>query len=54
MRRLNIGAEVPLTKELVYEAVGLNVLRPTHLASAIRLETENGPIQAEGRRSVPI
>lgn len=50
MKRLSIGAEVPLTKELVYEAVGLNLLRFTHLAPAVRLETENGPIQAEGRR----
>lgn len=50
MKRLSIGAEATLTKELVYEAVGLNVLRFTHLAPAVRLETENGPIQAEGRR----
>lgn len=50
MKRMKLGAEATLTKELVYEATGLISLNLSHLASAVRLEMANGNIQADGKQ----
>ena len=50
MKIHNLGTNDHVTKEVIYEATGLNQLQSAHLSSAVRVETPEGGISMNGRR----
>ena len=50
MKTYNLEIDDHVTKEVVYEATGLNQLQSNHLSLAVRVETPEGGISMDGRR----